>query len=1203
MGDYYHSSSSWIRQSDPLDAVLDKIKGVHHSTLQQDRKKIISKLKKSKYDFKADLAVIPTIFETMYKKITENVGKKIGKHSGDTIDILFKTLKDAEEKLKKADKTLSKIKPYKNNLPRIFDIDDGRYTFVNPLNYFMYDWKYDDKLSKNVIQSTYTHLYGEYLRPYSDDQREALGCESDGVPTESHRTHDSIVPGEERRMIAKKNIAFDDSDTSTILEHVGSQINYPCKKLIQRMTPFISSRVIDLTIPSITPLYVEPSTGESLCSFINEIFFQRTSSVISINKYFPDLKIPSLTFSVTNDLETQYNYINLALSSNGKIVTGDKYERCTIVPEVIGLYNNTTVNNADTDGKDIKSNLYLTGNLFRLFPDEKSTLGKELGSTIKSTSTEKIAEKRDNLYNNGMSEKVLKRFQLKFGEKSDNISIQKIRNVVLVLYSIYTKSGLDYHLIHKDNDAELINRKIAKELLYLALFTFYNYLEHVLFKSIIKSINESKLSKNLKKNIKKYFTNVLGLLRTNTVILFGYTKLKNIKENYGIKRGQTNTIVSDDKKGEYFRLEDGYNNSKLDEGEKLENFKKHFPFKIDGSSNTSQIVVGKYESTGTATPKEDTVFFTYDSKPVPHPVIENETFSKDPKIQDFRMNRDLYLVNKKPNREEGLEINLENNIGKVYYIHDGAKREIPKNKTGYSKFEITSTELPKHSFTIYDMDKSSAKQMAVFLTGTTKSTKDIVSGEKLGFGVLPFGVDEVLPKRNEILFEIYEQYSMNFLAQIEKNIIYLRLLIYQLETGIHVDYIRDNWFVQFKNDLENIGKAHLPEDKKKMFKKLMEDHIIPIQDGLLNKLKDALIELINYDYDVKINKKNVTTDKYELMIKLRIKHNEITLLRRIIELSYREAVKDIVAGGIPIQQVESTDLPESFLVNIMKILDMAEKQFIEDKVKTDEEIRKKSLDIGEGKEFVSFYEKVLDEGLDLESYSKQHSSILALDDREYSKKLLVLDLTPTKGKNVCTLGSLFSFPQITRAYVEFMTRTKYKDLLYNSVNRITLWNPILQSIDPKHGNTNIMIPVSGGLIGGYVLLDVGNFLKETSSHTPKYTKFSDFTESNLTKHVMKSYHKIILVNYDSNNMIDKKAWGAISRKDVDKVVKTGSSARRYKFISDLLLDPTEYKKMTYLMNGGMLINNISLKYKIPDYITSFRCLASKLIKMIELKSI
>ena len=119
-----------------------------------------------------------------------------------------------------------------------------------------------------------------------------------------------------------------------------------------------------------------------------------------------------------------------------------------------------------------------------------------------------------------MSEKVLKDFHLKFSEKSGDISIQKIRNIILVLYSIYTKSGLDYHLIHKDKDAEFINRKIAKELLYLALFTFYNYLEHVLFKNIIKTVNEGKLSANLKKNIKKYFDNVLGLLRTNTVYLF-----------------------------------------------------------------------------------------------------------------------------------------------------------------------------------------------------------------------------------------------------------------------------------------------------------------------------------------------------------------------------------------------------------------------------------------------------------------------------------------------------------------------------------------------------------------------------------------------------------------------------------------------------------------------------------------------------------
>ena len=175
----------------------------------------------------------------------------------------------------------------------------------------MHNWKYNEKLSRNVIESTYTHLHGEYLSSYSDSEREALGCEADGEATESHKTHGTPLPGEEGRWFAEKNMASEESDTSTTLVRIGSQKYYPCKRLVQRMTPFISSRVIDLTIPSITPLYVEPSTGESLCSFINEIFFQRTSSVVSVNKYFPDLKIPSLTFNVTNDLETQYNYINL----------------------------------------------------------------------------------------------------------------------------------------------------------------------------------------------------------------------------------------------------------------------------------------------------------------------------------------------------------------------------------------------------------------------------------------------------------------------------------------------------------------------------------------------------------------------------------------------------------------------------------------------------------------------------------------------------------------------------------------------------------------------------------------------------------------------------------------------------------------------------------------------------------------------------
>ena len=1195
MGDHYLSSSSWIRETDINDAILDKIKGTYPGTLIKDRKKIISKLKKSRYNFKEDLAVIPVVFQEMYNVITDNVGKKIGKHSGDTIDYLFKTLRSAEKHLDKSTRTLDKISAYKNNLDGIFEVDNDKYTFVNPLNYFMPPWKYNEKLSKNVIESTYTHLYGEYLRAYSDDQKKALGCEVVGEATESHKNHGTPLPTEEKRMIAEKNIASIESNTSTTLVHVGSQEYYPCRKLVQRMTPFISSRVIDLTIPSITPLYVEPSTGESLCSFINEIFFQRTSTVISINKYFPDLKIPSLTFNITKDLETQYNYINLVLSSNGKIKAGDKFERCSVAPEVIAL------NNDDKDNDNNNQILYSTGNLFRLFGNEKSTLGKK--PKDKSISTEKIAEKRDNLYNNGMSEKVLKEFKLKFSDKSGDISITKIRNVILVLYSIYTKSGLDYYLIHKDNDAELINRKIAKELLYLALFTFYNYLEHVVFKNIIKTIKEGKLSENLKKNIQKYFNNILSLLRTNTVYLFGYNNINSIKENYGIKRGQTDAIMIGDEKGEYFRLDDGYNKSNLDEGDKLEKFKKHFPFKIEESSNTHQIVVAKYKSTG-PTNTENTVFFTYNSKPVPdinNVKISIPTEPPTKETQDFKMDRDLYLVDKEnPNQGETLEINLKNNIGKVYYIYssEATKREIPKNNTSYSKFEITTSSIPKHSFTTYDDIPSAAKRMAVFLTGTDKSTKDIVSGDKLGFGVLPYGYDEVLPNRNEILYELYEEYCNNFLEQISKNITYLRTLIYQLETGVHVDIIREKWFNQIKKDFVNIGEKDEGRTKKKLFKELTEYHIIPIQNSLLRELNKALIDYINYEYDTKVNKKNFSKDPYELKIKLRIKHNELILLRKIISLAFKEAVKTLVDGGVTLERVESTDLPEDLLFGIMKILELAEKKFIETKVKPDDDIRKKSLDIGEGKEYVSFFKKIIGVGLDLDSYSKQHSSVLQLDDREYEKKLLVLDSKPETGKDICLLGSVYSFPQIIRRFIEFEASDKYKNLLYNSVDRQTLWGPILQKIDILQGNYNIMIPVSTGILSSdVVLLDVEKFLGESISHTPVHTKFSDYTESNFTKHKMKKFDKIILVNKDSKNMIDKKTWRKISKKDVKEVSTTCKD--RYQFITYLLLNPSFYERNTYLWTGGMLKNNISLKHKLPNYITSFKCLASKLINAIQ----
>jgi len=272
----------------------------------------------------------------------------------------------------------------------------------------------------------------------------------------------------------------------------------------------------------------------------------------------------------------------------------------------------------------------------------------------------------------------------------------------------YTKQGLDYDLSHKHfGEVGIINRKIAKELLYLALFTFYNYLEHVVFKSIKDSIKGSKLDKNVKKNFGRYFDNILSLMRTNTVILFGYDKTSiNIKENYGIKRGQNDKIVSG--KGEYFRVDNGYVNSKLDEGDDLDNFKKHFPFKIKKSTNQNDIVFSVAKKPGSSGGVDyERTYFTYNPDRTIIDSIKNVGIPVSggaPTPQNMKLDRDIYIVNKQPTLNDSLEINLKNNIGNMYYLgqKETATEQEPDKTSGanYGQFDIKPlTSIPEHSYT------------------------------------------------------------------------------------------------------------------------------------------------------------------------------------------------------------------------------------------------------------------------------------------------------------------------------------------------------------------------------------------------------------------------------------------------------------------------------------------------------------------------
>lgn len=1213
MGDHNLSSLFWVRMPDTGAAILDKLnRTAAPGPNETDKIKLLDKLRnQDKYiELRKDDAFIPKVFYDIYDDIKKDVGKNVKKSGIKTVENLFKRLRKGEKSIDKADNTLSKVRSFTMNLDGIFEVDDDRYTFINPLNYFMRNWNYDGELSKNVIESSYTYLYDEFLNRSSDDERVVLGCEEDPEPTKNHHASSvAIIPGEGRRMIMEKHIVTQTSQTSTTLHHVSGQKYYPCKKLIARMDPFVTSRVIDLTIPSITPLYVDPSHGKSMCLFIHDLFYENVPSTIPIKTYFPDFPA-NLNFDVIKDLSNfSHNYIPLEIQSNGRIGASPQV-RYTIPPEVIRLFDNDAPPPGGGQANS-RINLYIVGNLFRLFDKTKSTLGGELKQSLPSLETIAIKNERDKVYSNPISDSVLKNVGLKFKDQKSSITVEEIRSIILFLYSIYTKQGLDYDLSHKHfGEVGKINRKIAKELLYLALFTFYNYLEHVVFKSIKDSIKGSKLDKNIKKNFGRYFDNILSLIRTNTVILFGYDKTSiNVKENYGIKRGQNDKIVSG--KGEYFRVDNGYVNSKLDEGDDLVNFMKHFPFKIKKSTNENDIVFSIAKKTGSGDEDYNRTYFTYNPDRTTINNIKNVDIQVSGSTQipqNMKLDRDIYIVNKSPTSNDNLEIKLKNNIGTMYYLgqkETQTEQEPTKTSEGsYGQFDIKPlTNLPEHSYTIYDKDDSEAKNIAMFMSGTENSIKDLVSGKKLGFGVLPYGVDDKLTNRNEILYNIYIQYCMNVLSHVDKNITYIRAVLSQLESGVHIDYIKDRWYDDFKSDFERIARKTTSYDKmaevKKMGEKIQSEY-----ESILKDIIKYIKELISHEYNTLILKKNSSKSQRELMMKLRIARNELILFKKVIKLAYNVVVENYSRMyGVPEVIVRKREIPEDIINKFEQAFGMI-MEGVEKDLKKNVAAREKSLKVGEEKELVGFFKKIIDEGLDLESYADKHSSILTLDDRELTEKLLALDAHPLKGKSICFISSVvYTIPQLSRLYVQ--VAAKYGSKLFNPptrtnpIERRDKWRSLLAYIDVQHGRSGIMIPYSGGLTGGYGLFSIHDFLTENSRGEPYIRSFSSCIETNFPKSKMKTYNSIILVNFNSEDMIDKRTWRTVKRKTLEDLVKHGTMDQRYKFAFDLLFDPNVYKKnANMLWAGGQLLNNISLK-PLSTYIVSFRCLASKLNLMVQ----
>jgi hypothetical protein len=1191
------SSNNWIRIDETLDDIIRKIKSSNRS--EEDKDILLKKINKNiseeyhdlfgygNYTNETPAVVIPKLFNEHFNNKIKPIVNNLSEGNLSIIKKIYSEVKILHNNIKNSKNTINKLKnkSKEKNLTNFFKEESDKLTYENPLNDFIKDWTYDEKLDKNIFESTYSFIYRGYLKGSSEEERvNILGCEKNTDKTDDCKGNalysDPAYTG--KRLLINPNTGK--------CEQYKNEKYYKCPNLIKRIDPLTTSRSIDLTIPAMGTLYNNDEKKNSISGFIQGIFFEDTSS-FNLRDYFHDFPI-DLNIDIDNELKDRYVYLNLDMTNCGDVEQVTK-NRMSVKNEVIQLSQND-------DAKDMNGNhLFIPGNLFKIFKDDVEN--------EKGILTSEIKQAIDKIYKSPNNEKKLKETKLKLKKSTQDVSIEEIKNAIIILYSIYIGEGLDYELVHKNDHADEINRRVAKELLYLALFTFYNYLEHNVVKKIQEELKSKSLDQSIKKNVNKYFNNLLSLLRTNTVYLLGYDKTKiDFKNNYGILSGQTDNIWSE-KGGNFHRLEDGYKNSKIPSNEEIQEFKKHFPLKIKNSENNKDIVFALTEKSidprTSSSNKKRELFFTKNNN---NETIDNKNQSdgtKDIKIND---DDDLYFHNvdnfdasnelhKNLKARFNVKIISKNNLAI-------AKNPNSTNKGDFNKFNIDGGEILQKSFLVFKEDEY--LNMANFIIGTTKSFEDIKTKEKIGFGILPYRKDENLldsEKRNKFLLEVYVQYLMNVTFHVEKNEIYLGHIKWLLANYLHKDFV-EKWYDEFNSELDEIYSRPLQDAGKAIFdfKEIIETEI----GSLLRKLKENTEKFIENDYKDKIEKDRSELSE-EYLINLLMARNKYLLYKKTLISTIKKFKQDKIGTGISENYVEE-HLHEDKILDIFNRISKGYIAGLAKELEENDELQLKALEIGEKigrNDHIlpdKLFHKILKESFDISSYTTDINERTELLDKE-AKILKLAAIKPRPGKiyEHCALGtSVLPRTEIIKFWLGMQNKRSSFIPITNPTNYAisyerTIWPRIFDNIGLNINKDNIMIPVLKGI--DYVLLDLKKYLEPVSSIGGYIKRDLDkcFQRKGLSqKSKMKNYRHIILVTYDVKDTTKRSKWRVLPYNELKRVENT-STENRYNFVFNLLTNKMKYEQyLNTIWNNGSIKD--AIPKKTPNYIVSFDCLSSKI---------
>ena len=1110
---HYIDNNKWIPLRSSKKSINTKLSlpSSEFTKSKQNKYKLHELIKNNKVV--QDKAILPTIFNNEYDNITNIISNNI---KNNNVNLVYKLI-EQKKKLQTIHRSLNS-----NNLDKLTDTYDRSIgvfenysnisTVINPLNSIISNWNFNPD---NLYESTYTYLWDNLFSKGLDLSE--YGCTSDS-------------PGGPRK------VKFNTKDTDKD-EEVGFQKDYKkkCSSFLNSLNNIITSRVINLHQPSLSPIYNNDPKNEnkSLTKFIvkNLLFGQSKSGKLTdYLTFFENIKIYS-DIIFPNSLPGSFVTIKL----DKKKIKGNSNKRKYMLKPINttkGYIYNSLIKYDQKEYKLMNENKFVEY-IIRPFGSDNKDLYKKYPLNIVENPSE------------------------------SEYTINEILEDITILYSIYCDDeSVDWFLTNRKlsdtgSDTTTLNRKIARELLYLSLHNMIYYIKICFgkIKDELKiSLEKKSINENLYNSICITIDNIVNIMFYNIADLFGFWKLdsfKNKKNKDSLWQGcipGDNNIISA-KKDKIFRLDsDAFD---LPLSNDMKKFKNNFLFDFIGEEKNIQLKSENIEYINQCANNYKTCIL----------VKKGDSFGS---YEDFYINSDV-ICTKKENKL--MYINTNN--------YDNLSKQFTKFLVGTSNLKLNKN---KHSLGLFDSTNI---------------------------------------KKNKLILDVFKQFARNNRLQVNKLIKYIDYFLRNYLTKMPIAYIK-NLKEKFQGELDIINQKK--KTSKRAYINDLINQYSNQYEGLTRELAETLIEYIKSRYKIKMENaeptdyENFEKNEYKLII-LR---NKILFESRILRIIYELKVDNKNnKDKNKIKQTKKHDIP-SRIINDLIVRFHKIKKKIENELKNEKDVIDLSLKISEKYYLPSVFLKLLSDATDINQYVykrdlninmlKPHNT--AAEMREHAEATLARE---TETGCRITNDRVLPIKKIKLEYIKL--RNRYSDDPDNYLaNANEVWDlKIFNMIDPfdQQNHKTIYLPVVDYNFGGFgrILLDLKKWLKvSSSSNTAQY---KNLKECFINVKKMEKIKGLILVNGSAKQIKNINKWRVISSRQLIMINKKTRSNmnRRYKFIIDLLTNPDTYKKYIkhvwpnsselkrLLISKCFKTKNGKIGNIKCEKLVSFNCLATKLIDL------